>query len=183
MPDIMVDLETLGQRPGCSILSIGAVAFNPATGEVHETDGYYGVINRKSCELAKLEEDESTINWWSKQSDGAREVLKQASSKKDSLPLTDGLGAFTCWLGEYGTKRQLRIWGNGSDFDNAILAVCYARAGLALPWEFWNNRCYRTLKNLVPNVKLDRTGTYHNALDDAISQARHAIDLFKAMRA
>jgi DNA polymerase III epsilon subunit-like protein len=30
MSDVMIDLETLGRRPGCAILSIGAVEFGPA---------------------------------------------------------------------------------------------------------------------------------------------------------
>lgn len=179
--DIMVDLETLGQRPGCTILSIGAVAFDPSTGEVDSANGFYVVVNRESCELHKLEEDQSTKDWWAKQSAAARKVLDQANDKSKSYDLVEALDMFGTWMTSLASKRQLKMWGNGSDFDNAILAVCYARAGLPLPWEFWNNRCYRTLKNLVPTVAMARSGTYHNALDDAISQAQHAVRIFAAM--
>ena len=40
-------------------------------------------------------------------------------------------------------------------------------------WPYRNNRCYRTLKGLLPAIELERSGTHHNALDDAITQARH----------
>jgi exodeoxyribonuclease VIII len=43
------------------------------------------------------------------------------------------------------------------------------------PWRHWNDRCYRTVKSLYPDVKLERVGTHHNAVDDAESQARHLI--------
>ena len=33
------------------------------------------------------------------------------------------------------------LWGNGSDFDNAILANAYRAIGQQQPWKFWNNRC------------------------------------------
>jgi exodeoxyribonuclease VIII len=48
---------------------------------------------------------------------------------------------------------------------------------MPVPWQFWNSRCYRTVKSLYPDNKLKRSGTYHNAVDDAESQARHLIEL------
>jgi inhibitor of KinA sporulation pathway (predicted exonuclease) len=44
-------------------------------------------------------------------------------------------------------------------------------------YKFWNERCYRTVKNQYPDVKLTRTGTYHNALDDARTQAEHLVQI------
>lgn len=49
-----------------------------------------------------------------------------------------------------------------------------------VPWPHWNDRCYRTLKAMRPDVKMERTGTHHNAVDDATSQARHALALLAA---
>ena len=72
-----------------------------------------------------------------------------------------------------------RHQGNGADFDLPILAAAYAAVGLSVPWKPYNGRCYRTLKNLAPVVKLARPGTHHNALDDARTQAVHAIKLMR----
>ena len=170
MLDIMVDLETKGNRPGCAVLSIGAVAFDPVTGELD--DGLYTVVSAKSCKRAKLHEDPSTMAWWSNQSEQAREVLAQADAKT-APTLAQALMDFNLYITSFGPAKQLKVWGNGSDFDNAILAVAYANADVKQPWDFWHNRCYRTFKSLAPDIKLDRTGTYHNALDDARSQAEH----------
>lgn len=54
-------------------------------------------------------------------------------------------------------------------------------AGLEQPWAFWNDRCYRTLK-ARSELKIARTGTHHNALDDAKSQALHLITIWRAER-
>ncbi len=47
------------------------------------------------------------------------------------------------------------------------------------PWNFWNNRCYRTLKNLHPKIELVRTGVHHHALADAKTQALHLLEILK----
>lgn len=172
MKDVMIDLETLGRRAGCSILSIGAVAFD-SSGLGEE---FYCVVNRHSCHVAGLHEDPQTIDWWAQQSSEAKLVLEAA---KAGIALPDALGMLTEYLTQFNLK-QVRVWGNGADFDNAILANCYAAIWQDVPWAFWNNRCYRTLKGLRPGLKMQRQGTYHNALDDAKSQATHAIQLLEA---
>lgn len=175
MQDVMVDLETLGSVPGCSILSIGAVGFGP--GRVG-SDTFEVVVTRESCAAAGLHEDRETIAWWDRQSPAAREVLRQAASDQTSEPLLSALTQFSSWLGQFGAN--VRVWGNGADFDNAILAAAYRAVGMKPYWRFWNGRCYRTLKGLRPDIKLDRSGTSHRALDDALSQAEHASRLLLA---
>ena len=69
------------------------------------------------------------------------------------------------------------IWGNGAAFDNVVLASAFRATGMQVPWAFWNDRCYRTVKSLFSNVKLKRSGTHHNALDDAVTQAKHLLEI------
>ena len=188
--DVMVDLETLGRRAGCSVLSIGAVYFDPQTGKMG--DELYVVVNRQSCVELGLHEDPETLAWWEAQSAEAKTVLTQAGLKKGSKATgyslkepNKGIGRALDMLTEYlepAGKRDVRVWGNGADFDNAILANCYAAANRPMPWEFWNNRCFRTLKALAPSVKMDRTGAHHNALDDAKTQAAHAAKVFAHLK-
>jgi exodeoxyribonuclease VIII len=92
------------------------------------------------------------------------------------VDLPYGLKLFADWL-----PKNVLVWGNGASFDNAILAQCYRAVGMDFPWKFWNDRCYRTLKNLVLDVPFERTGTHHNALDDARSQAIHASAILRRM--
>jgi hypothetical protein len=176
----MLDLETLGTSPGCSILSIGATEFGPEG----VRGGFYVVIQRQTCLNAGLVEDPGTLAWWSKQTPEARQILSEAVDPKLAVSLGMALFQFDFWLGQVATlgepeRQDLRIWGNGADFDQPILAQAYKQAGFNLPWQPRNARCYRTLKNLMPTIKLKRTGTHHNALADSQSQAAHAVELMK----
>lgn len=174
MEHVMIDLETLGRRAGCAILSIGAVAFDAKSKELGPE--LYTVVRLDSCEKAGLHIDPDTIAWWEKQSPEAQKVLKQARATRGNKVLPKALEELDKYLSQFDLKK-VKVWGNGSDFDNAILTACYASIEKSPPWEFWNNRCYRTLKSLKPSIKMQRQGTYHNALDDAKSQALHAIEL------
>lgn len=174
--DVMVDTETLGTVPGCVPLSIGAVGFDE-DGLFNE---FYVVIQRQTCEDAFLSVSPETLKWWESKSPEAREVLEQSLDAAHSLPLAAALGRFNTFLGRHGGAENVRLWGNGSDFDNALLACAYDAAKVKTGWRFWNNRCYRTLKNLAPDVPVEREGTYHNALDDAKTQARHLQQVLKA---
>lgn len=171
MKKIMVDMETLGQHAGCSILSIGAVEFDGESGSIGET--FYITISRSSCRLEGLKEDPETIKWWENQSEDARDK----AFNHLGLSLRDTLNHFSNWVMQFGD--DVEIWGNGSDFDNAILQYAYNLLDMKQPWKFYNNRCYRTLKNLFPEVALVRHGTHHDALDDAKSQAEHAVAILK----
>jgi hypothetical protein len=174
MCDVMIDLETLGRRPGCAVLSIGAVEFCPERGLGKEL---YVVVNRPSQRALGLHEDQETLKWWSSQTEAARQVLADAEAKT-SVSVEKALAQFTTFLTVIGLRR-VKVWGNGADFDNAILTCLYGAIGQTPPWDFWNNRCYRTLKNIKGGPKLKREGTYHNALDDAKTQALHAVQLLK----
>lgn len=164
MNHIMVDLETLGNGSNSVIVSIGAARFD-TTGI---TDEFYTVVDPQSCADYRLRVDVSTVMWWLKQSEGAR-----AAITKPGLSLPVALGEFSNWVG-----RDAQIWGNGATFDNVILGNAYKACSLRQPWKFTNDRCYRTLKNLYPQIGADdRSGVYHNALDDARYQAAHAIKI------
>ena len=84
------------------------------------------------------------------------------------------------WIG----TDNYEVWSNGADFDVPMLAHAYTQVGIEIPWKFWNARCFRTWKSLPgsKNVKLPpMAGVKHNALTDAVTQAQHAIDIYKAL--
>jgi 3' exoribonuclease, RNase T-like len=174
MTNVMVDLETLGNKPGCKIMSIGAVVFGPS-GLGAE---FYMKVQRHHQGL--LIEDPDTMAWWSNQAPEAKAEIFGSDEERGAMPLGFALNEFNEFL-ERVSKRDAKgildtnLWGNGSDFDNAILQVALAATDLEPSWKFWNNRCYRTLKSMYPGIKMNRAGTHHNALDDAKSQAEHAV--------
>ena len=163
--NIMVDLETMGQNSNSAIIAIGAVRFSETI-----QDSFYEIVDLQSSVDAGLEIDPSTIMWWMKQSDEARGAFAREGSS-----LIVALSDFSLWAGNHPI-----IWGNGADFDNVILANAYRAFSLKPPWAFWDSRCYRTLKNLNRHIKMERSGTAHNALDDARTQAIHAIEILES---
>lgn len=163
MKNIMIDLETMGQKGNAAIVSIGAVYFdNSGLGRQFSM-----LVDLESSVDAGLDIDASTVMWWMKQSEAARSSLAG-----DAENIVDVLSAFSVFAADGFT-----LWGNGADFDNAILANAYDKCKMPFPFKFWNNRCYRTMKNIFRDVKMDRKGVYHNALDDAISQAEHLVKI------
>jgi len=170
---VMLDNETLGTGMNSAIIAIGACEFDPDTGEIGRT--FHAVLSRQSCLDLGCTEDDSTLEWWSKQSMEARLASFDHEAPTDAKV---ALLAFKEWL-----RNGATVWGNGADFDNAMLAELYRKAGYKdNPWKFWNNRCYRTMKNMFPQVSMSRHGTHHNALDDAISQAKHLCKILARMR-
>jgi len=159
----MLDIETLGKGNNAAILSIGATIFNPFTDDIYDT--FYVAVDPESCQQLGLTLDASTVMWWM---DDARSIARSNMLKEERVDLPSALYGFTDWL-----REDMPVWGNGATFDNVIITSAFNACRLEKPWKFWNDKCYRTLKGLAPEVKLQRVGTYHNALDDAISQTKH----------
>lgn len=177
MIDIMTDLETASTYPNAALVSIGAVAFDPPTGEIL-SQVYYPISLASSVAL-RGHIDADTMVWWMQQSDQAREVFRDP----EALPLTVALTSFSNWVNSLEEdKNSVNMWGNGATFDNVVLTSAYRSAGLPKPWGYKGDRCYRTLKNLRPDIELVRVGTHHNALDDAVSQAFHLMAILESMR-
>jgi exodeoxyribonuclease VIII len=175
----MVDLETLGTKPGSLILSIGATTF----GRGASGSKFHAVIKRQTALDAGLTEDAATVAWWAKQSPEARKTLDLATAGGTmTLALGDALCDFSTWLyNECHDHKERRVWGNGASFDNVLIHGAYRACGFYPAWDYTGDRCYRTLKALRPDIRMNRTGTHHNALDDAVSQAQHAFDILEGM--
>ncbi len=176
---VMCDLETLGTAPGATILSIGLVPFN-VEGVAPEADRLHLIVSRGDSERLGFVEDPATLGWWGQQSWEAQETLRQATEA--GLLVRDALEKVDDYLvrvtGPRPGKRSIcegKLWGNGSDFDNALLTATYTQLGIPPPWSFWHNRCFRTLKGLGLVKEPVRQGVHHNALDDALHQARWAV--------
>lgn len=176
MEDIMNDLETLGVNSRAPILSIGAVAMDEENDKLGDT--FYRVVDVQSCLRNGAVVDGDTFYWWLKQSESARMALT-----RNAVHINTALLDFNTYLRHQHEKgKTIRVWGNGAAFDNAILWSAYRAAGIEPYWPFPNDRCYRTLKNEYPQIELVRSGTHHNALDDALSQADHWLAIRRYQR-
>lgn len=171
MDNIMIDMETLGVSVYSPIISIAAVFFE-IDGSVGKT--FYRVVDLKSA-LSHGQVEPSTLAWWMSQSDEARKIFSDPGAISLELVLRD-LDAF---ITEEDNSESVKVWGNGSSFDNAILAQAYRDFGISLPWRFRNDRDVRTivdlakcLKSIDPLKLAIREGVYHNALADALFQVQ-----------
>jgi exodeoxyribonuclease VIII len=172
MDQVMLDLETMGTGPRAAIVAIGAVAFDLETCEMN-VHIFYTVVKLESSMQCGLEVDASTILWWMQQSVQARAAIY--ASERISLPLA--LEEFSRWLLAVAGK-DAKVWGNGATFDNVVITSAYKAFGLIRPWGFRNDRCYRTIRALHPEVpETNVFGTKHNALDDARYQAMQLIKM------
>lgn len=183
MTHVMIDLETMGKTSTAAIVSIGAVAFDPAAGTLGES--FYRKVDLQDCLDAGLTMDASTVEWWLKQSEAARAALAAAGTG-----LFSALHDFWFWLDAAAPDIDTRIvWANGASFDFAILANAFRAADCAdtPPWHFWNERCARTLMALARDLygykKPKPAGTAHNALDDATFQAQIVMDILAKLSA
>jgi DNA polymerase III epsilon subunit-like protein len=168
MMDVMLDLETMGTSAQAAIVAVGAVEFDIAAQKIGES--FYAVVDLESSVKSGGVIDTSTVLWWLQQSDEARSAF---AGKGEHIATV--LMRFAVWMASRASRDEVRVWGHGAAFDNVILASAYSRNQTMQPWQFWNDRCYRTIKAQHPQIKMQRTGTYHNAVDDAANQARHLI--------
>lgn len=159
----MIDLETLDLKPSSKIVSIGAVIFDPRQSKLGET--FYMELDHKA-QKNRTQDDtpDGTVAWWKKQSPAVKKALKGTDLLADALEELD-----------FFLPKDVKVWGNGSIFDIAILEDAYRQLDIEIPWKFWNVLDMRTVKAVYEAGRggFSRAcgGNKHNALDDAVHQA------------
>lgn len=166
MTHIMLDLETLGTRPGAIILSIALVRFSDeACVQVN--------LDIEMQRALGMHSDPATEQWWSTQSAEAWHA-----ATVNPLQVVQALDYVTSWLAwaarDTGSLSPL-IWCHGATFDAPLLTALYDKIGRKTPWHFADVRDTRTLYDLAGvNVKEFAVPPPHIALNDAIGQTRAA---------
>ena len=193
MKHVMLDLETMGTKPYSAIIGIGAAYFDPRGNSI--LDSFHVTIDPELAQKRGFRIDAGTVSWWlaPEQRPAWDKFLSIAHFSPD-----DAFNGFGQWLDTVGLREEIAFWGNGAGFDcnlmhNAadLMGIGYVKKdgnmvdGL---WPHWNDRCFRTIKNLThyPKQSADNLaqpirakdvvppfeGTPHVAVDDAIHQAR-----------
>lgn len=172
MHEVMIDLETMGTGPGSAILAIGAVAMDFDSLTLGQE--FYCAVDLASHVAIGGVIDPDTVLWWLKQSDAAREAVW-----KHGCQIQVALSQFADYLRWQAGDRHPHIWGNGATFDNVILHTAYVQAGIALPWDYKGDRCFRTLRALHPEVPDVEPRLAHHALEDAHAQAEQLLNILR----
>ena len=175
MPDVMIDCESMGLNPDAPVLSVGAVAFDRHK-MIKGALFYANVDLRTSVALGSVI-DADTVMWWMKQSDDARSVLTRSL-----MPAASALQKLSEFLtAECVETAGLKVWTCG-DRDCIWLSEHYRKANIELPWKYWKQRDYRTVRGLHPSIEPDSPGVKHNALDDAMAQVDHLFKIRRTLR-
>jgi len=172
MRHLMLDIETFGTTPGCVVLSIGAVEFDMQRGI---TGKFHAHLKTASQIEAGLHLDVRTVEWWLDQSKEAQnELLK--SERFNPVDVIDAFIDTFDW-------KDLRVWANGASFDFPIMKALFNAFRKELPWAFYNEMDFRTIKNMVGKGTYEklrvRPVLAHDALDDATAQAQTLINIIR----
>jgi hypothetical protein len=173
--DVMIDLETLDVLPTATILTIGAVKFDPLGRDVEEKscEKFYVRVDVDSCDRLGATVSQSTLDWWAGQS---QEAQNEAFDPNGRISIEDAMTQLYkfCW----GAKR---VWSHGAGFDVIILEWYFRKIGKAIPWSFWEVRDTRTIFDLGINPNRPPV-LKHHALEDAWNQAVGVQNVFNTLR-
>jgi hypothetical protein len=175
LTDIMIDMETLDVLPSATVLSIGAVKFDPFGDDVKDPkcEKFYVRVDIDSCDRLGCTVSQDTLEWWAKQDPAAQAEAFNPENRIDIVDAMSQLYKF-CW----GAKR---VWSHGAGFDVIICEHLFRKIGKAVPWSFWEVRDTRTLFDIGVNPNRPPV-LKHHALEDAWNQAVGVQNVFKKLR-
>lgn len=182
MNHLMIDLETIGTRPTAPLVSIGAVFFEPSTGELGPE---FEIVTDISSDIERGAIAEGgTIKWWLRQSAESRSVITGDSA----ISCSKALGALRAFVYEHNRdSSSIKVWGNGSTFDNALLRAVFDRHTMRPFWEWYNDQDVRTIVELGraigfdPKREMPFDGFQHSALADAKHQAKYVSAIWQRL--
>lgn len=190
----MVDLETLGTGDCAPIVQVGAVLFSPwgspsdfAAG-AHDAAPGEGVVSAPGHEFeAKVElptvVDPDTLRWWLVKAGRDAQLRVFSEDLDDREELKDVLEALDAWSKSWGAEPK--YWWGACDFDTRLLRQHRARLGLQhLDPKYSSARDYRTLRMVGKLLGVEEppfVGVKHDALDDAMHQALHAVRILRTI--
>jgi exodeoxyribonuclease VIII len=166
----MIDLETLATGPNATVLTLGAVKFNP-WGQGY-SDKIYFRIDLDDQDALGREVDPNTLDWWSKQDPA---IMEEAFHPDDRIPLKEAVDLFHKFA--WGCDQ---FWSHGATFDLVIMENLYKQLEKPLPWNFWQLRCTRTIFDLGWDPDMPKNSK-HNALEDAIRQSVGVQNIYRKL--
>jgi DNA polymerase III epsilon subunit-like protein len=170
----MIDLETLDTKPSCTILTLGAVKFDPNSDAEPHSELYFKINIDEQSQLGRTVSDD-TIKWWSQQD---AKVQEEAFSETGRIDVNTVANELTKWIHNTDV-----IWGHGYGFDITILEDYFRMLNRPIPWQFWQVRDSRTLFSAMKNgdPRKGMQTDLHNALADAYYQAKSVQMAYKEL--
>lgn len=198
---IVVDLETMGKKPGCIVTEIGAVAIDiNALYEPGLAFTFNEVVDYSSSKRAGFKADKKTMEWWGEKLGlapmGRREydyayTHKWRNTRSIKKSIAEFNSLYESVVEAAGDKDRVFLVGNDIDFDKSILEHYYFATNTETPWHY---RAWLSLPTFVwlieymtgTNVKTKVRETWetsHEALDDAKQETAMIMTGLDAVRA
>jgi hypothetical protein len=151
----MIDIETLGNKPGEVILEIGIAEFNDQ-GVVH---GENFLLNVFASIDKGFKINQSTIKWWNDQDGVPTDYLK--SDNPNPIFALDSVSKLL-------DHDDIEVWSKGF-MDIVMLEAYFVAYNMSIPWKYYQVRDLRTaLAELNAPIKWNNVA--HTGLDDALMQ-------------
>lgn len=196
----MVDVETLSNPDHTNtsaIIAIGAVQFNPLTGEIGKE--FMCKVDLQSSIDLGLEISADTLRWWIQPE--RIEVFRELLSK--GIHINHAFTLLTQFLAEVagyksGLSKEtleeaihtLHLWGRSPRFDLTILQQAQSLAQIKVMWDPKKELDVRTIEWLNPAIKKGHdvqaqgNGTYytHDPLLDAKHQIKYVSAIYQSVK-
>lgn len=156
----MVDLETLDVKSTATVLTLGAVRFDPFSNSPMKE--LYLRVDIDSQDKLGCTVDDNTLKWWNQQDVS---IMEEAFDPRDRIPIHEVINQFHALAWNCDA-----FWSHGATFDLMILQNLYDKLGRTYPWQYWQMRDTRTLFDIGYDPDMPQ-GSKHNALEDAKRQA------------
>lgn len=169
---MMIDIETLGTKPGCFILSVGARVFN-LKGTLDQS--MYRKVRLSDLESSGLKIESGTLEWWLQQSP---EAIAEAFGSDKAISLRSVLGDLNDFIifhsnAASAEDKGIYFWANSPAFDFTILEAAFDKLGMKWPIPYWAQLDMRTINTLYTlPAPPDMPGAVaHDAYWDTIIQS------------
>ncbi|MBY3157174.1 3'-5' exoribonuclease [Rhizobium laguerreae] len=170
----MVDTETKGNEPGCGILVIGAVRFDPFMPWPEEgqaialKDNFLVRIDPESNDRHGFREDPRTMKFWN--NDATAEAREEAFG--GTVDLRDALQMYSDWCFDtFGTDSRgaadMNTYCHGAEYDKPMISFALEHFGIRNPFPY--NRT-RSTRNIYELAGIEYKGVRHQALLDCHDQ-------------
>lgn len=180
---VVMDIETLSTAVNAKIISVGLVVGDLSTGEI-ENKIQFNI--KEDCQPGRIT-DEATLKFWEdiRTSQSSAAWYENTVNKGQWISVEAFLDAIDRFMEPYG---KLPIFGNGPEFDNAVMANLYESVGRKTPWAYGNNQSVRTMVLLGRRLfdfdpkydkELSKGLVKHVALDDAILEFKYCSLIYR----
>ena len=191
--ELMIDIETLGTKPGAPVLEIACVAFYldgsplvPGYGRLVEP---YRIALPLQSQLDRgLQIDADTLGWWTKEERAGRlyELMREGETRTQTV--TSALGGLKHFIASHraGDDRSICMWANSPSFDLTLLEHLFRTYEIAVPWTHREQADQRTWLRSVGcrstrELGIPFVGTEHCALDDATHQIKLVQEVYRRL--